>query len=68
MLKDAFERFRDRTTAKVPSEKITDAHAQFATTFKFKLPINPKNLAQIINPYQGYMASFKPGTKGFTWP
>jgi hypothetical protein len=40
----------------------------FSSNFRFKVPIHPKNLAQIINPYQGYMASFKPDTKGFSWP
>ena len=45
MLKDSFERFRDRVSARVPSEKITDVHGQFASNFKFKVPISPRNLA-----------------------
>lgn len=66
-LKDQFDRFKDRTHARVPTEKITEVHEAFAGNFRFKVPINPKNLAQIINPYQGYMANFKPGTKFFSW-
>jgi hypothetical protein len=66
-LKDSFDRFRERSSARVPTEKITDVHQLFAGHFRFKVPINPKNLAQIINPYQGYMANFRPGTKFFSW-
>lgn len=51
----------------MPTEKITDVHGMFAGNFRFRVPIHPKNLAQIINPYQGYMANFKPGTKFFSW-
>jgi len=51
----------------VPSEKIIDVHQMFAGNFRFKVPIHPKNLAQIIHPHQGYMTSFKPETKFFTW-
>lgn len=66
-LKDCFDRHRDRTTARVPSEKIIDVHQMFAGNFRFKVPIHPRNLAQIIHPHYGYMASFKPGTKFFSW-
>lgn len=66
-LKDSFDRFRERKSARVPTEKITDVHQLFASHFRFRVPIHPKNLAQIINPFQGYMASFRPGTKFFSW-
>ena len=66
-LRDNYERFRDRKSARVPSEKITELHEQFAGNFRFRVPIHPKNLAQLINPYQGYMANFKPDTKFFSW-
>lgn len=66
-LKDSFDRFRERSSACVPTEKITDVHQLFASHFRFKVPIHPRNLAQIINPFQGYMASFRPGTKFFSW-
>lgn len=67
-LRDNFDRFKDRTQAKVPTEKITELHELYAGNYRFKVPLHPKNLAQIINPYQGYMANFKPGTKFFSWP
>jgi len=44
-MKDAFDRMRERTSGKVPSEKITEAHELFAAHWRFKIPIHPKNLA-----------------------
>ena len=44
-LKDSFDRHRERTTARVPSEKIIDVHQLFAGNFRFKVPLHPKNLA-----------------------
>jgi len=50
----------------MPASKLVDFHAAFAQKYKFRVPIHPRNLAQVIYPYQGYMASFK--NREFSWP
>ena len=44
-LKDFFDRFKDRKTHKMPAEKLTDFHGEYAKMFRFKVPLHPKNLS-----------------------
>ena len=37
-------------------------HSSFADKFTFKIPLHPKNLAQLIHPFQGYMCFFPKGS------
>jgi hypothetical protein len=44
---------------KVKSEEMVDLHQDFAKKFKFKIPLHPRNLMQLIHPHYGYLTSFK---------
>ena len=37
----------------------------FAKGYQFRIPINPRNLSQMIHPHQGYMVSMP--ERGFSW-
>jgi hypothetical protein len=65
LLKEAFDRHRNRDTMRVDAAELIDVHASFAKTFQFRVPINPRNLSQLIHPHQGYMASMP--DRGYTW-
>ena len=65
LLKEAFDRMRDRNTGLVMAPDLVDVHGSFAQTFKFKVPIHPRNLSQMIHPHQGYMANMP--KRGYTW-
>lgn len=58
-MKDFFDRFKDRHTHKIPAEKLTDFHGEYAKMFKFKVPLHPKNLSQLVHPFHGYMTAFR---------
>jgi len=45
LLEDYFDRFKDRKTHKIPAEKMTEFHGEFAKMFRFKVPLHPKNLS-----------------------
>lgn len=49
---------KNRDTLKVKSADLIDFHAEFAKKFKFKVPLHPRNMAQLIHPFQGYLAAF----------
>lgn len=59
LLRDNFDRFKDRKTHAVKSEELIDFHSDFAKKFKFKIPLHPKNMQQMIHPHFGYLANFK---------
>ena len=65
LLKEAFDRMRNRDTQRVDAPDLVDVHASFSKTFTFKVPIHPRNLMQMIHPHQGYMASMP--NRGYTW-
>ena len=44
---------------------MPDAHSMFAKGYTFNIPINPRNLSQLIHPHQGYMAAMP--NRGYTW-
>lgn len=44
LLRENFDRFKDRKTHAVKSEELVDFHHDFAKKFKFKIPLHPKNL------------------------
>ena len=67
MLKESFDRVRDRQSAQVPAKDLIEMHGKFAKALhKLRIPVHPRNLAQMIHPHQGYMASFKEG-RSFAW-
>ena len=59
MLKESFDRMRDRRTTLVKAKDLIEMHGKFAKVFKLRIPIHPHNLAQMLHPHKGYMASFK---------
>lgn len=65
LLKDFFDRFKDRHTHKIPAAKLTDFHGEYSKMFKFKVPLHPKNLSQLVHPFHGYLTAF-PG-QSFTF-
>lgn len=56
---------RNRDSQRVDAPDLIDVHASFSKTFTFKVPINPRNLSQMIHPHQGYMASMP--NRGYSW-
>ena len=65
LLKEAFDRMRNRDTSCVNAPDLIEVHGNFAKAFQFKVPINPRNLSQLIHPHQGYMASMP--DRHYTW-
>ena len=65
LLKEAFERLRNRSTHLVAAKDLTEVHSTFGSTFKFNVPLHPRNLSQLIHPFQGYMISMP--NKGYSW-
>lgn len=59
LLRDNFDRFKDRKTHAVKSGDLVDFHHDFTKKFKFRVPLHPKNMQQMIHPHFGYLASFK---------
>mmetsp|Transcript_27223 Transcript_27223/g.36378 ORF Transcript_27223/g.36378 Transcript_27223/m.36378 type:complete len:268 (-) Transcript_27223:1187-1990(-) len=64
-LKDAFDRLRDRNTQRVKGADLIEAHSLFAKGYEFRIPINPRNMSQMIHPHQGYMVAMP--NRGYTW-
>ena len=44
LLKENFDRFKDRKTHAIKSEELVDFHADYAKKFKFRVPLHPKNM------------------------
>eukprot|EP00826_Nyctotherus_ovalis_P011205 TRINITY_DN12928_c0_g1_i12.p1 TRINITY_DN12928_c0_g1~~TRINITY_DN12928_c0_g1_i12.p1 ORF type:complete len:247 (-),score=63.98 TRINITY_DN12928_c0_g1_i12:123-863(-) len=41
----------------IPLSKMLDLHYAVATKYKMRIPVDPKNLAQMIHPHYGYLIS-----------
>lgn len=65
LLKDVFDRFRNRENAQVQGLDLIDYHGALAKGFTFDVPINPRNLCQLTHPHMGYMA-FMPN-RSYSW-
>jgi len=65
LLKESFDRYRNRDSQKVSAPDLIEVHGVFAKAFTFKVPINPRNLSQMLHPHQGYMASMP--DKAYDW-
>ena len=59
LLKEHFDRYKDRKTHAVKSEDMVEFHSDFAKKFKFRVPLHPKNMQQMIHPHFGYLCNFK---------
>jgi hypothetical protein len=44
LLRENFDRFKDRKTHAVKSEELVDFHHDFSKKFKFRVPLHPKNM------------------------
>ena len=44
LLKEHFDRSKDRKTHSIKSLDMVEFHAEFAKKFKFRVPLHPKNL------------------------
>ena len=40
------------------SEKLTAYHGEMTKIYGFKVPLHPKNLSQLVHPWQGYLTAF----------
>lgn len=58
LLKENFDRFKDRKTHSIKAEDLVDFHHDYSKKFKFRVPVHPKNLQQMIHPHHGYLANF----------
>jgi len=58
LLRENFDRFKDRKLHGVKSEDLVDFHHDFAKKFKFRVPLHPKNMQQMIHPHFGYLCNF----------
>ena len=56
-LKDIFPRFTDRETQRVALSKMLDFHHEYGQRYRVRIHIDPKNLAQMVHPHYGYLAS-----------
>ena len=54
----ALTSIQDRKTHKVASEKLTTYHGELTKIYGFKVPLHPKNLSQLVHPWQGYLTAF----------
>ncbi len=54
-VRDAWNRSCPRDSTKIPMPKMIDFHYELATKYKMRVPIDPKNLAQMIHPHYGYL-------------
>jgi hypothetical protein len=43
----------------VKSEQVVDLYGDFAKKFRFRIPLHPKNLQQLIHPHFGYLGGWK---------
>jgi len=58
LLKENFDRFKDRKTHAIKAEDLVEFHHDYSKKFKFRVPLHPKNLQQMIHPHFGYLANF----------
>ena len=56
-LKDIWPRFTDRQTQRVPLSKMLDLHHEYGKKYRVRVPLDPKNLAQMVHPHYGYLTS-----------
>jgi len=59
LLKEHFDRLKDRKTHAIKSEDLVEFHYDFSKKFKFRVPLHPKNMQQMIHPHFGYLTNFK---------
>ena len=45
LLRESFDRERDRKSAKVPAKALVDMHGNFSKIYKLSIPIHPRNLS-----------------------
>lgn len=63
LIKEQFDRLKHRDTHKLDGMGLIKMHASFADKFEFRIPLHPKNLAQLIHPYQAYLCNFPENTR-----
>ena len=56
-VKDVWNRNSDRDTKRVALNKMLDLHYELGCKYKMRVPIDPKNLSQMIHPHYGYLAN-----------
>lgn len=59
LVREQFDRLKDRKTHAIKSEELVEFHYDFARKFKFRIPLHPKNMQQMIHPHFGYLTNFK---------
>jgi hypothetical protein len=57
--------FKDHKTHRVTAEKLSELHGEYSKIGKFPVPLHPKNLAQLIHPFYGYLANMQGLTVSF---
>jgi hypothetical protein len=64
-MREFYDRFKDRKTHRVASADLVEYHGEFSKKFPFPVPIHPRNMSQMIHPWQGYLAAY--ADRGFTF-
>lgn len=59
LIKEHFDRFKDRKTHAIKCEDLVEFHYDFSKKFKFRVPLHPKNMQQMIHPHFGYLTNYK---------
>lgn len=55
-MREAFDHYLERGEKSLRSDRIAQVHRDYATTFKFQVPIEPRCLVQMIHPHFGYLS------------
>lgn len=64
-LRDIFQRESERRTNLLTSERVLHYHSSYASEFKFSVPINSRNMIQMVHPFHGYLCNIE--DKKFTF-
>jgi len=56
--KQIWDIVKDRHTKTIQPSKILDMHAKYVQSFKFDIPIDPRNLMRMLHPHYAYLTYF----------
>jgi len=58
LLREWFDKYKGRHSNVLEAKQLTEFHGEFAKMFRFRVPLHPKNLSQLIHPFHGYLTAF----------
>lgn len=51
--------FQDHQTHRVSYQKLAEFHGEYSKMYTFPVPLHPKNLAQLLHSFQGYLCKME---------